>query len=807
VIVPAGHPGPVPGRGHYTERARNERLAWLRRHVGAPLPALTNTRLDARALRGNVENFVGAVEVPLGIAGPLLFDGDQARGYFPAPLATTEGTLVASASRGATAITQCGGVRTRVLSQRMVRAPVWELEDVHAAARFVRWVEGHMSGIRAEVAQVSRHAWLAEVEPWVAGRFVYLRMLYETTDAAGQNMTTACTWRACEWINAALASVPALRINFFAIEGNASGDKKATHANLLTGRGMRVTAECRLDRTTLRDVLKTTPDAMQHGHQIGVLGGIQSGMLGYSINAANVVAAIFVATGQDIACVHESGAGIFTLEADPDGITATMVLPNLVLGTVGGGTGLPAQQDVLEALGCRRSGNAARLAEIVCGFALALELSTQAAVVSGQFADAHERMGRNRPVRYFRRDELSPSFFRPLLAEAFRSPELEATEVTVLEEDPDASIVSEVAARALGHKLVGVVPLRVGYSTARADGSIEVIAKFKALDEEVIIEAGRVASLCGGDLAHEYARWRDWTGFKDTHTRELGIFRSREPRLQSVLPRVYGVLEEPDRELYAIVMERLDQVLPGTNAANHPHSWSRELIDAALRGIAGVHAAWLGREEELIEEGWLGRHLTSERMAAMAPLWRALAEHNRAEYPELVDDVAVRRLRSSIATIDRWWAEIESLPRTLVHNDFNPRNIAIRADGHRLVAYDWELATLHLPQRDLAELLAFVLPPDFDAETVDRHLDVHRGVLESASGTAIDPATWRRGYALALRDFELTRMQLYLMAHTQREYPFVPRVTRTLHRLIALSEDELPQTTLALADQGVKVEG
>jgi hypothetical protein len=318
---------------------------------------------------------------------------------------------------------------------------------------------------------------------------------------------------------------------------------------------------------------------------------------------------------------------------------------------------------------------------------------------------------------------------------------------------------------------------------------IDVVAKVKPLDEEVIIEAGKIASLCGGDLARTYARWRDWTGFKDTHTRELAIYRTTDPRLRNVLPRVYGVHEDPEREAYVIVMERLDETVMLKDSADDPSGWTAELVDAALRGIADVHAIWLGREDDLLAEGWLGRVLDADRMVELQELWYALADHNATEYPEWIDTFSLLRLKDAIAHIDSWWREIEGMPRTLVHNDFNPRNIALRRDTRQLVAYDWELATLHLPQRDLAELLAFVLPPDVDEATVEHHVEVHRKALATASGTDLDPELWRRGYRLALRDFVTTRMQMYLMGHAQREYAFLERVVPTVRRLVDIEAE------------------
>jgi NADP-dependent 3-hydroxy-3-methylglutaryl-CoA reductase len=388
----------IPGRGQYTEEARKQRLDWLRARTGTALPSLDGSDLDARALTGNLENFAGSVEVPVGLAGPLLFTGDAARGSLVAPLATTEGALVASASRGARAITAGGGVTTKVLSQRMTRAPAFEFADIAAAVRFTDWLRSHRADLDEQVRLVSRYARLVDVDPYQIGRYLHVRFVFETADAAGQNMTTAATWQICRWVQDTLARDDRLRPAWMLVEGNLSSDKKASVASMLAGRGTRVTAECRIPADVVASVLKSTPAAMVKGHVTWVLGAQQAGMLGFGINAANIVAGLFVATGQDIACVHESAVSIVSMEVDGDDLIATTLLPSLVTGTVGGGTSLPHQQQWLTALGCAGPGGGARFAEIVAGFALALDVSTLAALVSGQFADAHQRLGRSRPA-------------------------------------------------------------------------------------------------------------------------------------------------------------------------------------------------------------------------------------------------------------------------------------------------------------------------------------------------------------------------------------------------------------------------
>ncbi|WP_394829131.1 hydroxymethylglutaryl-CoA reductase [Pendulispora albinea] len=388
----------VPARGISTEEARLERLEFARRITGAPLDHMQETSLAASSLANNIESLIGGIEIPVGLAGPLLFQGACATGIIFAPFATTEGALVASATRGATALSRAGGVTTRVLHQRMVRAPAFRFRNVASAAAFVQWIEAQFEPLSAEVRKFSEHAKLISVEPYVLGRIAHVVFQYSTGDAAGQNMTTHTTWHACRWLLEQLRAIETIELEHFEIEGNMAGDKKFSFHSLLRGRGFRVVADCDVPREVLSEVLKVTPERLMLAHEHSMSGSFQAGSL-YNINASNAVTAIFAATGQDIACVHESSGALLSIQSAPHGIYASILLPSLVVGTVGGGTHLPRQREMLQLMGCLGDGHAERLAEIIAGFCLALDLSTLAAAASDQLAAAHERLGRNRPVK------------------------------------------------------------------------------------------------------------------------------------------------------------------------------------------------------------------------------------------------------------------------------------------------------------------------------------------------------------------------------------------------------------------------
>ena len=721
----------IPGRGHYSAAARLERVNFVREESGEELPTLDNFGLEPDALTGNIENLVGSVEIPVGLAGPLWFNGENVRGHIYAPLATTEGALVASCTRGATALTRAGGVTTRILRQVMLRAPLFVLDSSESASKLRQWVADHFAEIKAQVRLVSRHARLLQVVPDQVGNRVNITFTYETGDAAGQNMTTSCTWKACQWINEQMRHFPEIRVDNFMVDGNMSGDKKVNFKSLIQGRGTRATAEAFLDNKTLDHVLKASAQQLMEGHYVAMTGGMSIGMIGYNINIANVIAAMFTACGQDIACVHESSLGHLSMKASPEGLYVTLDLPALVVGTVGGGTNLPGQADYLKLMNCKGAHRSGRLAEIVAGFCLALDLSTASAMASGQFAAAHDRLGRNRPIEWFTEKDLVPEFFNRGFRRVLGDTELEVTSVGASEIEMGSSIITELTARQMEKKL-GLEPRLIKYK--KSDGSeheTKVVIKFKPTDREVIHVANTVAQMCGGQLAAYHDKFKEKLGFKDCHVRELGIYALPDPRIQRYIPQIYDCYKNLDREAFVVVMEDLSD-LEMMNTADNVSGWKREHIEATIDGVAELHSIGLGRAEEMQLLPWLGEVMTSETMAELVPLWRALVDHAAEEFAEWFEWDDKTRVMTRIHEISEWWPVYESLPRTLIHNDFNPRNIGFRRDdeGLRLCAYDWELATIQVPQRDLVEFLSFMELERYSDDDLMGFIERHRARLE-----------------------------------------------------------------------------
>ena len=385
-------PGTLP-MGH-SAAAHERRLGALREATGCDLSVLAgpSSPVDPEDLRGNIEQYVGMTQVPTGVIGPVSVRGTAARGAFYIPLATTEGALVASYNRGAKATRLAGGIAAATLAEGVQRAPTFRFADLAEAGEFLRFFGGERDGLDAIVAGVSRHARLREVRVELEGNHVTLVCEYLTGEAAGQNMVTVCTDAICRRL---LAGSPVAPTHFF-IEGNSSGDKKGRPGSYARVRGKKVTAECHLPAAVVREVLQVRPADLLQYWRTAVMGAIQSGTSGMTGHAANALAALYLACGQDVACVAEGYVGATRLEPahDGDGIYAAVTLPNLVVGTVGGGTRLRTQRACLELMGCTGPGSARRLAELCAATVLCGELSIASALAAGHFTRAHAALGR-----------------------------------------------------------------------------------------------------------------------------------------------------------------------------------------------------------------------------------------------------------------------------------------------------------------------------------------------------------------------------------------------------------------------------
>ncbi|MGC8606797.1 MAG: hydroxymethylglutaryl-CoA reductase (NADPH) [Vulcanisaeta sp.] len=379
-----------------SNKATEVRRRYIETRIGVSLESLGKTVIDFNTVVGkNIENTIGAAQIPVGIAGPLRVIGDYANGLYYIPLATTEGALVASVNRGTKIVTEAGGARSKVINDGMTRAPVIAVPSVIDAVELVNWINEHFNEIKGVAESTSRHAKLVSIQPFIVGNNVWLRFKFTTSDAMGMNMVTIATDKAIKHI---LSNFPRARL--VALSGNMCVDKKANAVNFLLGRGKTVISETVIPRSTLEKWGVTAEDVAEVNNRKNLLGSALAHSYGFNAHFANIIAAIFIATGQDVAQVVESSMGITWIEPLDNGdLYVSVTLPSLEVGTVGGGTGLPTQRETLQMLGVYGSGNppginALRFAEIVAAAVLSGEVNLILALARDELARAHEMLGR-----------------------------------------------------------------------------------------------------------------------------------------------------------------------------------------------------------------------------------------------------------------------------------------------------------------------------------------------------------------------------------------------------------------------------
>lgn len=383
---------PRNGKRNYTEEMADTRRQFLEAKTGEPLTHTGQYSIDPSVLPGNIENFVGIVQMPLGVAGPILINGEDAQGKFYVPLATTEGTLVASYSRGMRVITESGGCKTTVVEQFMQRAPAFIFDDARDAKKFGEWVQTNFEAIKDVAESTTSIGKLINIQQWSVSKMRYLRFNYTTGDAAGQNMVGKATLAACEWIVANYE-----KATKYLLSGNMDTDKKHSHLNMLNSRGKRVIAEVIINKNILQKFMHTDTADLARACVLANTGALMAGAAYNGPHSANGIASLFIATGQDEANVVESHAGILSHELLPNGdLYLSVTLPSLICATYGGGTGLPTQKECLNLLGCYGKGKANKFAEIVAATVLAGDISLGCAVIAGDWVTSHDKYGRNR---------------------------------------------------------------------------------------------------------------------------------------------------------------------------------------------------------------------------------------------------------------------------------------------------------------------------------------------------------------------------------------------------------------------------
>lgn len=384
---------PRSQENNYTREIITARQQFVKAETDIELDHVKQYSFDPQILPGNIENFIGVAQVPIGLAGPLLVNGEYAQGEFWIPLATTEGTLVASYNRGMKLLYEAGGVTTTITDDAMQRAPVFMFANARDSRKFGQWLTENFDEIKKHAEATTSVGKLRNIEQYSASRFRFLRFNYTTGDAAGQNMVSKATKAACDWI---LKNGPG--IQHYLLEANFATDKKSSQINILNTRGKRVVAEATIPAHLIEKIMHAKLPGVYRARQISNVGSFLSHSNNNGAHSANAIAALFIALGQDAANVAECSTALVYSEITEQGdYYYSITFPSLIVATYGGGTGLATQKECLEMLGCYGKDKVNKLAEIVAAVALCGELSLGSAIVAEEFVASHDQYGRNRP--------------------------------------------------------------------------------------------------------------------------------------------------------------------------------------------------------------------------------------------------------------------------------------------------------------------------------------------------------------------------------------------------------------------------
>ena len=769
----------VPGRGLISNTAIELRNKFLEEKE-LKTEKIKIHSFDTSEIQNNIESFIGSVEIPLGIVGPLLFKQKEKEEFTYAVAGTLEGALIASMNRGAKAISRSGGFNAAVLHQKMIRAPFFILKNLKDAVFFKNWIENHFLLIKEVTKKHSNHANLTEIEAYIIGRNVHLKFIYSTGDASGQNMTTTCTWHAMLWVAENFTKGTDINIEHFIIEGNASSDKKVSQASFLTGRGIHVVAECFLEETIINKILRTNSDDILRYFGASLSMSKINGMSGYNINVANAIAAIFVATGQDLASIHESANGILNIEKTKTGLYLSLNLPSLVIGTVGGGTHLEKQKEALEIMGCFGNEKVKRFAQLIAGFALSLEISTYSAIVSGEFAKAHEKLGRNKPVYRLLKSEINTKFIQKCLNNKYKGNGIISAKISkqVL---IDNGIITNITNR-VSKRIIGFIPVEINY---KKDGEIkkgEILLKSKAPDEEVIKGLHKMAASISPELSDLIYKNSKNLEYLNIHKKEIIIYNKLSNNHFDSIPEYYGQYIDTKKEIFILAIEVLNsEKLRHINSENNPQIWTDSEIKETIKEISKIHKFFQNKKnrDDLSEVKEFYAYKSKSLYKKMINL--IIQETENKEQKN-----ALNSLLNYIDILDVEYKNLKT-KKTIIHNDFNSRNIAIRKNGQACI-YDWELAVINIPQRDIVEFLSFVLPADFSFKQLNKYIEFHISLYkDNVSEKEIN--SFKKDYIYAIKEYIITRVAFYETAGIVMKYNFSNRVLNNSFRIVEYFEN------------------
>lgn len=765
-------------RSRFSEEGRKSRLSRIREMTGVRLPSYSTSHIDSRSVSGNIENFIGTISIPVGVAGPLRinFSGDSYNDIY-APIATTEGALVSSIHRGTIAINLSGGVRSRVISNKMIRAPQFEFDSLDSALQFADWIIKQKLTLQNLVKNRSQYAQLLELSTHCLGRTVHVRFVYTTGNAAGQNMTTFCTSYLCQWIRVEFErDFPDCECIDFIIEGNLSSDKKASYLSAYEGRGRSVLAETIVKKNVLRRVLKVNVDDLLLRFARSKSARIFTGQMAFNINVSNVVAGFFLSTGQDAACIHESSIAELHLEAKGGDLYATLYMPSLIVGTVGGGTHLPSFRDNLELLACLHGDKSAdRLAQTIAGYALALELSTVCAVSGGQFVEAHEKGARKASIPVLKFSDLNEEFFKRSLDDQ------SILKVQEIKAENKQGYLTDIALQ-VSKKKTGIFAYQIE-SRSKSNSLItkNAFLKLKAHEREIVLGAAKIIQALNPGMAEMLLARREFLPFKNSHLREIELLTNEKQIIPDISPRFLGSFIDHEKETFIVIQELIESGYK-VSEVNDLSVWTDEVKKIAIDNISRLHKFYYDKKMEARN---LSAHLIefacTSKIEEQMELWDSLFALSygklRSQYSHLFQfyDTALQEYETLISRLHQY-------KHSLIHFDFNPRNMAVDPLNQKVLFFDYEFGAWGLPQRDLIEFILFTSTQESILDDLQKWGRYHFDLLNDES---IQFEEWWNSLRLVTEEFVIRRLPFYFIL---AELSFCNYIDRLLENLNVLAE-------------------
>ncbi|EPZ49931.1 putative hydroxymethylglutaryl-CoA reductase (NADPH) [Bacteriovorax sp. BAL6_X] len=755
----------APSRFDYSEAARLNRIAILEAQCGENLDSIQETDLDGLNLKGNIESYAGSISIPMGICGPLKINEKGEKEDLYIPIATSEGALVSSITRGALAVSLCGGFKAKVLRKRMYRAPVFTFDDIDHADEFISWLEDNFDTIKSITKKYSNFADLKKIKPVLIGRNVHAKFIYECADASGQNMTTVCTWQSCLWIKEELLTSKIKLVEFF-LEGNGSSDKKVSVGSAMQTRGTYVTAECVITEKVLKRILKTSSTDLVNLYLRSLPITRLEGMTGYNVNVANAVAAIFASTGQDLACIHESSTAVLNFEKHEKGLYVSLTLPSLVIGTVGGGTGLGHYKDCLKSIGCSGAGKVERFAKIIAGAALSLELSTMSAICGGQFAYAHDKLGRNNPKDQLKTKDITKEFIN----ENFTDQSALVKESTSIEHDHKINIENGIITEATSR----VVNKSLGFTSLEINKEDKIILKSKPLDTDVIAGFAAIAGFADSDIRRKFIKTIHNNEFTKCHIREIEAYRMVSKNYARYMPELHGTYVNVQKEAYLLLLENLNfSQIELMNTQGSLELWISSTRELIYDAISKIHKGFANSQEVAESSLNLGKVNIDKDLS------KSIITYIRAQ--NYISAKTEEKLEEVLDNVEQWAKVINEGPKTLTHNDFNPRNICFK--NGRPCFYDWELSRFNSPYRDLVEFMSFTTPSGEIASDIEYYF--------AKDGLELTREEKLENMLSCANEYLLNRVLFYYVGHSVNEYEFMPHIFNKTLEIIAYLEGQL----------------